>query len=197
MRLHIFEPRYLLMMESVLAGEQRIGIAHLREGYEEDYYGTPPVHRMLTAARLLFADRLPDGRWNVMIEGIERVEIMDIVQEIPFRIARVESCLEEVPVEKRKEINALMNDLSEFASRIGSQLLPGRRELVNVVNTHQHPGIVCDIIASVLVSDSYARQSLLMEHDIHRRLQLLNVQLQGLAAEMRKSGMNVDSPARD
>ena len=37
--LHIFEPRYREMVEDALNGEGLIGMALLKEGWQNDYYG--------------------------------------------------------------------------------------------------------------------------------------------------------------
>src|SRR5215472_12128973 len=44
--LHIFEPRYRQMVDDTVMGGQCIGMALLKEGWESDYYGNPPVFAM-------------------------------------------------------------------------------------------------------------------------------------------------------
>jgi len=192
--LHVFEPRYREMMDFAMAGERRLGMAHLREGYEKDYHGAPPIYRVLTAARILTADQLPDGRWSILIEGIERVAIRQEVQTEPFRIAEVTPITEGFPPTERDEVMALMRKIAALAEHVGARFADGRRILTNLVNTHQHPAVVCDVVASTLVMDPYARQSLLEETILHRRMKLLLVQLQSVVHDLRQAGIEIDLP---
>lgn len=191
MRLHVFEPRYLEMMDHVVDHEGRLAIAHLREGYQQEYFGAPPVHRMITAARILFADRLPDGRWNIAIEGIERAWIKEETQQEPFRIAKVEPLVDEVTEAEKPEIKESMQQVAAMATAIGNQLPEVRRVLANLINTHQHPGIVADVVAGALIGDAYARQSILEASDLRRRLQLVRIQLELLIEQLRSRGIHV------
>ena len=74
--LHLFEPRYLQMAEDVLSGEGLMVIVLLRPGWRADYYGTPPVHEIATLGEVKAHERLPDGRFNVTLQGLERVRLL-------------------------------------------------------------------------------------------------------------------------
>ena len=74
--LHLFEPRYLQMAEDVLSGDKLLVIVLLRPGWQNDYYGTPPVHEIATLGKVEAHERLPDGRFNVTLQGLERVRLL-------------------------------------------------------------------------------------------------------------------------
>jgi Lon protease-like protein len=74
--LHIFEPRYRQMVNDVLAGERMIGMVLLQPGYEEDYERTPPVYEIGCAGLVTHVERLPDGRFNLVLRGLERFRIL-------------------------------------------------------------------------------------------------------------------------
>lgn len=192
--LHVFEPRYLAMMEEVMESTRRLVICQLRPGWENDYEGTPPLFRVAGSARVLLAEKNGEGKWNILVEGIERVLIGEEVQREPFRIARVQPLVEEIPPGQIAVAREQMHSVARVAEALGRQIAPLRRQLTNLVNTHQHPGVVCDIIAACLVSDGYARQSILAEADIVRRLKLLSVQLDQLVASLRERGLEVPPP---
>ena len=42
--LHVFEPRYRELTRDCLATHHLMGVARLRPGYEQTYYGNPPVY---------------------------------------------------------------------------------------------------------------------------------------------------------
>ena len=41
--LHIFEDRYRAMTRDALAGDKLIGMTVLRDGWQDDYDGAPPI----------------------------------------------------------------------------------------------------------------------------------------------------------
>lgn len=87
--LHIFEPRYRDMVTDAVAGGQCVGMALLKEGWEEDYYGNPPVFDLGCVGRLVSVQPLPDGRFNILLQGVSRFEICEQFYEKPYREATV------------------------------------------------------------------------------------------------------------
>ncbi|MEW6323155.1 MAG: LON peptidase substrate-binding domain-containing protein [Acidobacteriota bacterium] len=74
--LHIFEGRYRQMVSDALAGERLIGMTLLQPGYEADYEGRPPVYDIGCAGLITHAERLPDGRFNIVLQGLEKFRIV-------------------------------------------------------------------------------------------------------------------------
>lgn len=70
--LHIFEPRYRAMVSDAVTSGQCIGMALLKDGWETDYYGHPPVFSMGCVGRLARVQTLADGRYNILLQGLER-----------------------------------------------------------------------------------------------------------------------------
>jgi len=73
--LHIFEPRYQAMVADAATSGQCIGMALLKDGWEADYYGHPPVFSRGCVGRLASVQPLADGRSNILLQGLERFEI--------------------------------------------------------------------------------------------------------------------------
>jgi hypothetical protein len=95
--LHVFEPRYRRMLEEALAGDRRIGMVLLRPGWEKDYHGSPETHRVGSHGSVSDLVHLPDGRYNLVLEDARRFEIVEFVQESPYRAARVRALPEGPP----------------------------------------------------------------------------------------------------
>jgi uncharacterized protein len=74
--LHIFEPRYRQMVDDALAGDRMIGMVLLQPGYEGQYEETPPVFPVGCAGLMTHSERLPDGRFNIVLRGFERFRIL-------------------------------------------------------------------------------------------------------------------------
>jgi Lon protease-like protein len=74
--LHIFEPRYRQMVADALGGERMIGMVLLQPGYETDYERAPAVYDVGCAGLITHAERLADGRFNIVLRGLERFRIV-------------------------------------------------------------------------------------------------------------------------
>ena len=94
--LHIFEERYRDMVSDALAEDRIIGMVLLRPGWEEDYEGRPPIYPVGCAGLITHAERLGDGRFNIVLQGLEKFRILDEDDSRSYRLARVEG-LEEQP----------------------------------------------------------------------------------------------------
>ena len=100
--LHIFEPRYRVMLADALAGDRVIGIVLLRPGWEPDYEGWPPVYPIGCAGAISHADRLDDGHYNIIVRGLEKFRIVSETARGPapipraYRVARIEPLPETV-----------------------------------------------------------------------------------------------------
>jgi Lon protease-like protein len=87
--LHVFEPRYRRMVRDAVAGEGLIAVALLRPGWASDYEGSPAFHEVGTIGRIEDLEPLEDGKFNLRLVGLQRAVIGEIVQEHPYRRARV------------------------------------------------------------------------------------------------------------
>jgi uncharacterized protein len=87
--LHIFEPRYRAMVADALAGEQTIGMAMLKPGWERAG-ATPPIFPIGGAGRIVASEELSDGRYDIVLEGEFRYRVLDEAPPAPYRVARVE-----------------------------------------------------------------------------------------------------------
>ncbi len=88
--LHIFEPRYREMVADAVASDRMIGMALLRPGWERDYEGRPPVYPIGCSGVITHVERLPDGRYNIVLRGIERFRIAAEQHERSYRVALVD-----------------------------------------------------------------------------------------------------------
>lgn len=79
--LHIFEPRYRQMVTDSLAGDRIIGMVLLRPGYEADYDGAPPIYATGCSGLISHAERLDDGRFNLILRGLEKFSVQS--EEVP------------------------------------------------------------------------------------------------------------------
>ena len=104
--LHIFEPRYRAMVDDALRGDRIIGMVLLRPGWEGDYEGRPAVYPVGCAGVITHAERLPDGRFNIVLRGMEKFRITGEDTDRPYRLAHVDALPERPADADRVEIRA-------------------------------------------------------------------------------------------
>ena len=89
--LHIFEPRYREMVADALDGDRMIGMVLLRPGWEANYEGTPAVFPIGCAGLITHHERLPDGRYNIILRGLQKFRIRGEDEGRSYRVARIET----------------------------------------------------------------------------------------------------------
>lgn len=95
--LHIFEPRYRDMVSDALAGDRLIGMTLLRSGWESEYEGRPPVYEVGCSGVITHCEPLEDGRFNIILRGVERFRILEEDGTRSYRLARVQRLPEPEP----------------------------------------------------------------------------------------------------
>jgi Lon protease-like protein len=95
--LHIFEPRYRAMVADALNGDRMIGMVLLKAGYEADYDGRPPIYPIGCAGVITHAQPLADGRYDIVLRGIEKFRVAAEDHSRPYRVGEVEVISELIP----------------------------------------------------------------------------------------------------
>ena len=121
--LHIFEPRYRQMTADALAGDRMIGMVLLRPGYDADYDGRPPVYRTGCSGLITHAEKLEDGRYNLVLRGLEKFTIEE--EEVPpqgrlYRTAIVTPIDESLTEADRSPLTSLRDRLHELLAPLFS-----------------------------------------------------------------------------
>jgi uncharacterized protein len=102
--LHVFEARYREMVADALRGDRIIGMVLLRPGYEADYDGRPPIYATGCAGVVTHADPLTDGRYNIVLRGLEKFRVTGEDRSRSYRLAHVDSLPEQVDDDERDAI---------------------------------------------------------------------------------------------
>lgn len=90
--LHIFEPRYREMVTDVSASHGIIGMMMLKGDWERDYYAYPDIFEIGCAGRISEVVKLPDGRFNLVLEGLSEFRVVREIRNRSYREASVEWC---------------------------------------------------------------------------------------------------------
>jgi uncharacterized protein len=166
--LHIFEPRYRAMVAESLQQDRIIGMVLLRPGWENEYDGRPAVYEIGCAGLITHAERLGDGRYNIVLQGLEKFRILDEDDSHPYRLARVDS-IEETPREVEKE------DMQLARRRLESLLVPqpsGRTVEAKVPASMANEDLV-NALAQYLELEPVEKQALLEREGLLARCRSL------------------------
>ena len=86
--LHVFEPRYLAMLETVLEGDRQMGVVLIERGREVG--GSDVRCNVATMARVVETRRLAEGRLLVMAVGDRRIRVRRWLDDDPHPWAETE-----------------------------------------------------------------------------------------------------------
>jgi Lon protease-like protein len=163
--LHIFEERYREMVRDALQTDRVLALAQLEPGWESQYGDRPRLRPLCCAATIVWNQGLPDGRFNIIVQGIVRTRILE---ELPptkgYREVRADM-LRDPPFQGEEE-EQLRQAVFELGGRIPQEL----SESLLKTAAHSNGGELADIVAATVVSDIERRQELLCELDVKHRL---------------------------
>ncbi len=109
--LHIFEPRYREMVADALKGERLIGMTLLKPGWESDYEGRPPVYPVGCAGLVSHVDKLADGRYNIVLHGLEKFRVLREETDGAYRRAEVITLAETLDTQAKDQLREERNKL--------------------------------------------------------------------------------------
>jgi uncharacterized protein len=170
--LHIFEPRYRLMV-SVLADapedERGFGIVAMRPGRSEAD-GRAGIYDVGTMARITTMDELPDGRFDIVTVGARRFSIESLDDGLPYTRAKVR--LHDEPIGEPARTQELAHDavrlLATYRDVIASW---GVIRMAHIDHLPHDPVVLSYLVASAIVTDLPERQALLGIEGAEQRLE--------------------------
>jgi Lon protease-like protein len=189
--LHVFEPRYRELTRDCLATTHLMGVARLRPGYEQAYYGRPPVYERCGIGRIICSEELPDGRFVLLLRGVARAEI---ARELPTE--RAYRMVEARPLDDGPCDVADLRDhharLITLCDRLAEVIDQGGPQLRDLVRSFDSPAACADAIAAALIMDADERQELLESCDPMVRLQRTLGHVSHLLCELAPCGGTVN-----
>ena len=169
MPLRIFEERYKKMLAERLEGDRIFAVVGERENVtqEEEHLELP--YGVATAGLIRVSKENADGTSFVLLQGLSRVKIVSIDQEIPFRIINVE------PIEtivddssnglREKIIYQLERNLS-----LGGDVT---KEMLDFLTPIEDNTSFVDLAAYSLCKQTLRKQALLEVQNLGKRAQML------------------------
>ncbi len=174
--LHIFEPRYQQMLRDVLASDRMFAIAHLDTTRPPEPDLVEPLHRTASVGIIRACQKGGNGTSNLLIQGICRVAVKEIVREDPYRVIAVQPLSTTAGTHHaglevlRLEVMRLLN----LRRRLGA---PAPKGMTQFLESIDDIDTFADIAAFNLCEDSAIKQQLLETLETRRRLQLFAASL--------------------
>ena len=190
--LHLFEPRYRQMAEQALVGGGQIGMVAVPPEHVDEMSGDPSLYPVGCSGLVAQSQRLPDGRYNIVLSGTQRFRI---VGERPrpegqlFRTAEVEPLEDPFPTadeqhvaDLRRRIVGLVRSLLERTDSDRSrQVTPALFSGVNDV-------AFVNSLSNALAFSPPEKQGLLEADSIPQRYERLEGLLSFRLAELSRPG---------
>lgn len=185
---NIFEPRYLNMLDDVMAAERIIGMVQTAPGGSSD---RPFLAHVGCAGRVTSFGETPDGRYLITLTGLCRFRLIDeLPAALPYRQARVDfpryaADLLPLPAELGGDRQRLMDALTPYLEHRGLRIDWGAlygAPIAQLVNS----------LAMALPFDRAELQAILEAEDLEGRREILITLLEIDGAEGGEGG----GPAR-
>jgi len=169
MPLRIFEERYRQMLDEVLNTTRIFGIVCEREDVAEDEIHLEPPFGVATAGLIRVSKKHDDGTSFVLLQGINRVKVKGIVQEMPYRIIEAE------------EIKSIHNDYSQDTRKEIEEALEQNKllggevtdEMLEFLNPLDDDDAFVDLATFTLCRHTLRKQAMLEVEDLSKRASML------------------------
>jgi ATP-dependent Lon protease len=160
--LHVFEFRYRIMINTILASDRRFGVLMV-----DPIKGT--IANVGCCAEVIHYQRLPDDRIKMLTLGQQRFRVLEYVREKPYRVGLVEWIEDEPPSKDLRPIAAELEQLLRDVVRLSAKLTDQNIELPDDL-----PALPTELsywVASNLYGVAPKQQSLLEVQDTVARLE--------------------------
>ncbi len=169
--LHIFEPRYRKMLRDVLATDRLFAVAQLDPARRAEADLPEPLSPVASVGIVRACQKGDDDTSHLLLQGICRVVVKQIVREEPYRVIAIEPVATTAGTHHaelevlRLEVMRLLN----LRRRLGT---PSPKGMTQFLESIDDIGTFADIAAFNLCEDSALKQRLLETLETRRRLQL-------------------------
>ena len=169
MPLRIFEERYKTMLADRLNEDRIFAIVGERENVskEEEHLELP--FGVATAGLIRVSKENPDGTSFVLIQGLSRVRIVSIPQEIPYRILEVEpieTIVEKSSIGLREEIVIQLKRNLHLGGEV-------TQEMFDFLNPLDDDVAFVDLAAYTLCKHTLRKQAMLEVQNLTKRASML------------------------
>jgi hypothetical protein len=180
---HVFEPRYRALVRDALRGDRILAVPALltAEGARELH----PVVRPIAGACLVESEEeYDDGRFDIVVRGLARVRLLSELPsaEKAYREFRAEVLEDGFPAGGPAALEPELESLRQLVYELSTRLPPesGAQALAEAVAQMKDASAIADLVAAAALSEPHARQAVLEELDVARRLERVLEEVAGV-----------------
>lgn len=167
----------VLALEEAMKNDSLVFLSTQNEA-DMDTPGKDDFHKVGTVSKVKQMLKLPGDNVRVLVEGINRGQIVEVFSEDPFFEVEVEELIyeEEVTTKDRKTETLMRMVLNSFEEYIntGNKVAS---EVLDTVSGIKEPGRLADRIASYVYMSPVNKQELLEAFHPYERLEILEITL--------------------
>lgn len=167
------QARSLRLIDDVMAGDRRVALVMQKDPELAEGAGPDDILEIGTVSSIHQMMRVPDGSMRLAVQGLDRMRILEVIQEEPYLVARVQLDPEEV--DDSVELQALGRNTVDLFQRLVSLVPHLPDELVTAaLNVDDDPRRLVYLVASNLRMEPTERQELLEIDSLKDKLKSLN-----------------------
>ena len=169
MPLRIFEERYRQMLDEVLNTTRIFGIVCERENVAADEIHLEHPFGVATAGLIRVSKKHDDGTSFVLLQGIKRVKIRGVKQEMPYRIIETEE-MESICDDSSHQIRKQIEQALEQNKLLGGEVTD---EMLDFLNPLEDDDAFVDLAAFTLCKHTLRNQAMLEVQELSKRANML------------------------
>jgi len=167
------QARSLRLIDDAMAGDRRVALVMQKDPELAEGAGPDDILEIGSIASIHQMMRVPDGSMRLAVQGLDRMRVLEVIQEEPYLIARVRREPEEV--EESVEVQALGRNTLDLFQRLVALVPHLPDELVTAaLNVDDDPRRLVYLVASNLRMEPSERQELLELDSVKDKLKALN-----------------------
>ena len=162
----------LALVNSLHGDEKLLGVVAQLDPRVEDP-AAADLHKVGTLAKVHKTVKMPNGNVVIFLEGLQRIQLLEVIGLRPFLQARVQS-EPDIIGESDTELEALQRNAQDLFRDVVSHSPQLSDDLQSAAMNIDHPGRLTDFIAGTLPSlSTLLRQELIETSSVRKRLEAL------------------------
>src|SRR5512140_3572162 len=183
----------IALIKDAVRDEQVIGVVTQRRAEEEDP-GAADLYTVGTVARIVKLLKMGEDNYSLVVQGLARFRVLDLVQEAPYLKARVDPVEDKTAVDD-VEVEALAINLKKLAREVIELMPELPAAATELVESITHPGHLADLIAANVDVPIEEKQQVLETVDLKARMKLV-LELLNRKREILKLSNKIDSAVK-
>ncbi len=165
------QARSLRLIDDVMRGDSLVALV-AQKSDEIEQAGPDDIFKIGTVARIARMLRMPDGTVQIVVQGLERVEIGEFTQEKPYLVAHI--TVKPDIQEKDDETEAIKRNVISYFQRLVALVQNVPESVAAATLNLEEARQVVYVIATFVQMDLELRQKLLELDSVHEKLENLS-----------------------